>query len=160
MIDEVKQHYGALHVLVNNAGIAPKQRDDILVATEESFDDVVSINLKGTYFLMQSAANWMIEQSKDETFTGCIINISSMSAAVVSVTVGIFISKAGLSMALNCCKTGRFNIPVFGKAGYNTTDMTAGVKEKYDKLINESYVCKTMGGTGRCGKSCGIACER
>src|SRR5262249_28119666 len=76
IIDEVRKHYGVLHVLVNNAGIAPKVRNDILEATEESFDDVVSINLKGTYFLAQKAANWMIEQKKkDETFTGCIINI-------------------------------------------------------------------------------------
>src|SRR6478736_2366747 len=85
IIDDVKKHYGALHVLVNNAGIAPKVRNDILAATEESFDDVVSVNLKGTYFLTQGAANWMIEQKKfDETFTGCIINISSMSATVAS----------------------------------------------------------------------------
>ena len=63
-----------LHVLVNNAGIAPKERKDILDATEESFDDVISTNLKGTYFLTQEAANWMIEQKKnDNEFTGCII---------------------------------------------------------------------------------------
>src|SRR5262249_14126749 len=83
IIDEVRKHYGALHVLVNNAGIAPKVRNDILEATEESFDDVISVNLKGSYFLMQRAANWMIEQKKnDESFTGCIINVSSMSATV------------------------------------------------------------------------------
>src|SRR5687768_3332829 len=62
ILQQVKEHYGRLHVLVNNAGVAPKERNDILDATEESFDDVISINLKGTYFLMQKAANWMIEQ--------------------------------------------------------------------------------------------------
>ena len=142
IIDDVKKHYSALHVLVNNAGIAPKVRNDILEATEESFDDVLSVNLKGTYFLMQRAANWMIEQKKnDEAFTGCIINISSMSATVASVNRGEYcISKAGLSMAtqLFAVRLGEFNIPVFEvRPGIIRTDMTAGVKEKYDKLINE-----------------------
>ena len=63
---QVKDHFGKLHVLVNNAGIAPKERKDILEATEESFDDVLSVNLKGPYFLMQQAANWMIEQKKND----------------------------------------------------------------------------------------------
>jgi NAD(P)-dependent dehydrogenase (short-subunit alcohol dehydrogenase family) len=142
ILDEVRKHYGALHVLVNNAGIAPKDRNDILEATEESFDDVISVNLKGTYFLMQRAANWMIEQKKnDETFAGCIINISSMSATVASINRGEYsISKAGLSMAtqLFAVRLGEFNIQVFEvRPGIIRTDMTAGVKEKYDKLINE-----------------------
>lgn len=142
MIDDVRKHYNALHVLVNNAGIAPKVRNDILAATEESFDDVISVNLKGTYFLTQRAANWMIEQKKhDETFQGCIINISSMSATVASINRGEYcISKAGLSMAtqLFAVRLGEFNIPVFEvRPGIINTDMTAGVKEKYDKLISE-----------------------
>jgi NAD(P)-dependent dehydrogenase (short-subunit alcohol dehydrogenase family) len=142
VIDEVRKHYSALHVLVNNAGMAPKVRNDILEASEESFDDVISVNLKGTYFLTQRAANWMIEQTKnDETFTGCIVNISSMSATVASIIRGEYcISKAGLSMAtqLFAVRLGEFNIPVFEvRPGIIHTDMTAGVKEKYDKLINE-----------------------
>ena len=60
VLDEVNKHYGALHVLVNNAGIAPNVRNDILEATEESFDEVIGVNLKGTYFLTQRAAKWMI----------------------------------------------------------------------------------------------------
>jgi NAD(P)-dependent dehydrogenase (short-subunit alcohol dehydrogenase family) len=142
IIGDVRKHYGALHVLVNNAGIAPKLRNDILEATEESFDDVISVNLKGTYFLMQKAANWMIEQKKnDETFTGCIINISSISATVASTNRGEYcISKAGLSMTtqLFAVRLGEFNIPVFEvRPGIIRTDMTVGVMEKYDKLINE-----------------------
>src|ERR1043166_3295621 len=81
IIRQVQEHYGKLHVLINNAGVAPKERKDILDATEESFDDVISTNLKGPYFLTQKAANWMIRSEKnDQEFTGCIINISSMSA--------------------------------------------------------------------------------
>ena len=110
IIRQVKEHYGKLHVLVNNAGVAPKERKDILDATEESFDDVISTNLKGTYFLMQKAANWMIEQKKnDHEFIGCIINISSISATVASVNRGEYcISKAGISMATTivCGKAG------------------------------------------------------
>jgi len=142
ILQQVKEHYGRLHVLVNNAGVAPKERKDILDATEESFDDVISINLKGTYFLMQKAANWMIEQKKnDDEFKGCIINISSISATIASVNRGEYcISKAGLSMAtqLFAVRLGEFNIPVFEvRPGVIYTDMTAGVKEKYDKLIEE-----------------------
>jgi NAD(P)-dependent dehydrogenase (short-subunit alcohol dehydrogenase family) len=142
IIRQVKDHYGKLHILVNNAGVAPKERKDILDATEESFDDVISTNLKGTYFLMQKAANWMIEQKKnDNEFKACIINITSISATVVSINRGEYcISKAGLSMAtqLFAVRLGEFNIPVFEvRPGVIYTDMTAGVKEKYDKLIED-----------------------
>ncbi len=142
MISEVRKHYQKLDVLVNNAGMAPRQRNDILEATEESYDEVMNTNLKGSYFLMQKAANWMIEQKKnDAAFSGCIINISSMSATVASVNRGEYcLSKAGLSMAtqLFAVRLGAFNIPVFEvRPGIIRTDMTAGVKEKYDKMINE-----------------------
>jgi NAD(P)-dependent dehydrogenase (short-subunit alcohol dehydrogenase family) len=142
MLRQVDEHYGKLHVLVNNAGVAPKERKDILDTTEESFDEVISINLKGSYFLMQMAANRMIEQTKnDQEFKGCIINISSISATVASVNRGEYcISKAGISMAtqLFAVRLGEFNIPVFEvRPGVIRSDMTAGVKEKYDKLIEE-----------------------
>lgn len=140
LLQEVRDHYGALHVLVNNAGVAPKDRKDMLEATEESFDAVLGTNLKGTYFLTQAAANWMIEQKQaDDTFSGCIINISSISATVASVNRGEYcIAKAGLSMAtqLFAVRLGPFNIPVYEvRPGVIATDMTAGVKEKYDRLI-------------------------
>ena len=142
MIHSVKAHYGTLHVLVNNAGMAPRERRDILEATEESYDEVMTTNLKGCYFLTQQAANWMIAQKKnDEGFSGCIINITSMSATVASVNRGEYcLSKAGLSMAtqLFAVRLGEFNIPVYEvRPGIIRTDMTAGVKEKYDKLISE-----------------------
>ncbi len=140
IIDKIRSHFGVLNLLVNNAGIAPRQRNDILEATEESFEEVISINLKGPYFLTQQAANWMVSQKKkDISFKAAIINISSISATVVSVNRGEYcISKAGVAMAtqLFAARLGEFDIPVFEvRPGVIATDMTAGVKEKYDKLI-------------------------
>lgn len=114
----------------------------MLGTTEESFDEVISTNLKGNYFLTQDAANWMIEQKQiDTNFTGCIINVSSISATVASVNRGEYcISKAGISMAtqLFAVRLGEFDIPVYEvRPGVISTDMTAGVKEKYNKLIEE-----------------------
>src|ERR1700733_10733954 len=89
IMQQVKEHFGKLHVLVNNAGIGPRERRDILDMSEESFDQVLTINLKSAFFLAQQAANWMIEQKKaDNEFAGCIINISSISATVASVNRG------------------------------------------------------------------------
>ena len=146
------KHFGKLHVLVNNAGVAPKERKDVLEATEESFDHVLSINLKGAYFLMQRAANLMITQKKKEPDSpACIINISSISATVASVNRGEYcISKAGLSMAtqLFAVRLGEFDIPVFEvRPGIISTDMTSGVKEKYDKLIAEGLCVQKRWGT-------------
>ena len=140
IIQQVRDQFGRLNVLVNNAGIAPKERRDVLETTEESFDDVVSTNLKGNYFLTQQAANWMIEQkNSDVAFKGCIINVSSISATVASVNRGEYcISKAGLSMStqLFAVRLGEFDIPVYEvRPGIIKTDMTAGVTEKYDNLI-------------------------
>ena len=140
IIQKTKNHFGRLNVLVNNAGIAPKERRDVLETSEESFDEVLSINIRGNFFLTQQVANWMIEQKKtDQEFSGCIINISSISATVASVNRGEYcISKAGLSMAtqLFAVRLGEFDIPVYEvRPGIISTDMTAGVKAKYDKLI-------------------------
>lgn len=148
ILQKIKDHFGRLHVLVNNAGIAPRERRDILEATEESFDEVLSTNLKGNYFLTQKAANWMIAQKKsDANFQGCIINVSSISSTVASVNRGEYcISKAGISMAtqLFAVRLGEFNIPVYEvRPGIISTDMTSGVKEKYDKMI-EGGLCVTQ----------------
>ena len=91
IISQVRTGYGRLNVLVNNAGVAPRERKDILEASEESFDRVISTNLKGPYFLTQLAANWMIEQKKaDMGFPACIINISSVSSTVASLLIKVF----------------------------------------------------------------------
>lgn len=140
VLDEIEERFGRLNVLVNNAGVAPKVRADILEATEESYDWVMGINLKGPYFLTQAVANWMIAQRRAAPdFTGCIVNISSTSASVASVSRGEYcLSKAGVSMAtmLWAARLGEFDIPVYEvRPGLIKTDMTATVQEKYDRLI-------------------------
>jgi 3-oxoacyl-[acyl-carrier protein] reductase len=135
-----RDRFGRLHVLVNNAGVAPAERRDLLEATEESFDRVLAVNLRGPYFLTQAAARWMIEQKLGAgAFSGCIINISSISATVASVNRGEYcVAKAGVAMAtqLWAARLGEHGIPVYEvRPGIIRTDMTAGVVEKYDRLI-------------------------
>ena len=151
LIEAVKNRFGRLHVLVNNAGIAPRQRADILEATPESFQEVLRTNLEGPYFLTQACANWMIEQQRSEAaFRGCIINVSSISATVASVSRGEYcVSKAGVSMATQLWATrlGEFDIPVYEvRPGVVRTDMTAGVKAKYDKLLSEGLAIQPRWG--------------
>ena len=140
IVNQTLEYFGNLHVLVNNAGIAPPERKDILEATEAIFDLVIHTNLKGPYFLTQLVANHMIRLKKENT-TGfyCIINVSSVSATVASVNRGEYcISKAGIAMAtrLWAARLGEFDIPVYEiQPGVIRTDMTAGVQEKYDKLF-------------------------
>ncbi|MDD4191663.1 MAG: 3-ketoacyl-ACP reductase [Mangrovibacterium sp.] len=140
MVDAILDKFGKINVLVNNAGIAPKERKDILEATEESFEYLMHVNLQGPYFLTQLAANRMIEKKRqmpEEFF--CIINVSSVSATVASVNRGEYcISKAGIAMAtkLWASRLGEFDIPVYEiQPGVIQTDMTAGVQEKYDRLF-------------------------
>lgn len=151
MFDKIKSHFGKLNVLVNNAGVAPKERNDILTTSEESFDYVLSTNLKGTYFLTQAAANWMIEQkSVDDFFSASIITISSVSATVASVNRGEYcLSKAGLGMMtqLFAARLGEYNIPVYEvRPGIIKTDMTEAVTAKYDKLISEGLMVQNRWG--------------
>lgn len=147
MIGAVKAHFGRLHWLVNNAGVAPKERLDILETTEESYNRVLNTNLRGAFFLSQLVARWLIAQKeKDAAFSGGMINVSSISATVVSVNRGEYcLAKAGLSMAtqLFAARLGEHDLPVYEvRPGVTRTDMTAGVTEKYDKLIAEG-LCVT-----------------
>ena len=142
MIVAIKERFGRLDTLVNNAGVAPLSRDDILEASEESFERLIRINLQGPYFLTQAVANWMIEQKKaDDAFQGTITFISSISAEVVSVNRGEYcISKAGVAMSakLWAVRLAEFGIMVFEvRPGIIATDMTAAVKEKYDAFFAE-----------------------
>lgn len=148
----VKEHFNQLNILVNNAGIAPRERRDVLETSEESYDDVMNTNLKGNYFLTQAAANWMIEQKgNDAAFSSCIINISSISATVASVNRGEYcVSKAGIGMItqLFAARLGEFDIPVYEiRPGIIATDMTAGMKEKYDNLIAQGLCIQKRWGT-------------
>jgi len=148
---QVRQEFGALHLLVNNAGIAPPVRDDILVATEQSFDKVFEVNLKGPYFLTQAVARWMIEQRQAEAaFDGAIINISSISAELASTNRGDYcMARAGTSMAtkLWAVRLAEFGIRVYEiRPGVIATDMTAPVKEKYDRLIAEGLTLERRWG--------------
>jgi NAD(P)-dependent dehydrogenase (short-subunit alcohol dehydrogenase family) len=151
MFDKILSHFGAVNVLVNNAGIAPRERADILHAKEEIWDEVMEINLKGPYFLTQLFASYFVEMKmKNPLFEASIINISSISAFVASVNRGEYcISKAGIAMATKLWATrlGEYDIPVYEiQPGIIKTDMTAGVVEKYDKLFQEGITLQRRWG--------------
>ena len=151
MLDKILSHFGAVNVLVNNAGIAPRERADILHAKEEIWDEVMDINLKGPYFLTQLFASYFVEMKmKNPLFEASIINISSISAFVASVNRGEYcISKAGIAMATKLWATrlGEYDIPVYEiQPGIIKTDMTAGVVEKYDKLFQEGITLQRRWG--------------
>jgi NAD(P)-dependent dehydrogenase (short-subunit alcohol dehydrogenase family) len=137
LVAETITALGPIELLVNNAGVAPQQRADILEATEESFDRLININLKGPYFLTQLVAHRMIDQK----IAGKIVTISSVSAYAASTNRGDYcISKAGLSMMtqLFAARLAEHNIHVYEiRPGIIATDMTGPVKTKYDKLIFE-----------------------
>lgn len=138
-VNSVKDRYGRIDLLVNNAGVAPKVRLDILETTEESFDHVVGINLKGTMFLTQLVARQMIEQDEMNGKKGTIINISSFSSTVSSPNRAEYcVSKAGISMLtkLFADRLAPENIFVYEiQPGIIRTDMTSKVTEKYDRLL-------------------------
>ena len=151
LIEFVRSRFNRLDLLVNNAGVAPVVRCDLLESSEESFDRLMNINVKGAFFLTQLAAKWMIEQiesrsgsaSPDSAAAGFakpkIIIISSISAYTASTNRGDYcVAKAALSMLtpLFAARLSRNGINVYEiRPGIIATEMTGSVKEKYDKLI-------------------------
>lgn len=145
MVDELESKAGRIDLLVNNAGMAPAVRADILEASEASFDEIIATNLKGPYFLTQAIANWMIALGGQiDDYRPKIVFITSVSAQLASINRGDYcLSKAALSMAVKlfALRLGEADIGVYElRPGITATDMTAGVKEKYDKLIGEGLV--------------------
>ena len=141
LVEFVKERFGRIDVLVNNAGVAPEVREDMLQSSEQSFDRLIAVNLKGPYFLTQQVAQWMVaERQHLPSIAPMIINICSVSAYTTSTNRADYcISKAGLSMMtqLYADRLAEFGIPVFEiRPGIVETDMTSTVKEKYDQLIN------------------------
>lgn len=145
LIDFTRGAFGRLDLLVNNAGVAPSVRADLLEAGEESFDRLIAINVKGPYFLTQLAARWMIEQVGNSTeaegrsIRPKIVTISSISAYTASTNRGDYcVAKAALSMVtpLFAARLAAHGINVYEiRPGVIATDMTGPVKEKYDRLI-------------------------
>jgi NAD(P)-dependent dehydrogenase (short-subunit alcohol dehydrogenase family) len=151
IVDQAIAQLGRINVLINNAGVAPKVRKDVLELDEEGFDYVMDINLKGTFFLSQMIARHMLVQKKgDKSFQGCIVSITSVSAEVASINRGEYcMAKAGLGMMTKLLATrlGEVDIPVYEvRPGIIETDMTAGVKEKYNKLIDEGLTIEKRWG--------------
>ncbi len=151
MVQEATAIHGMIHALVNNAGVAPSARLDVLETTEESYDRVMQINLKGPFFLSQEIANKMVSwkaENPDDLYA--IVNIGSISATIASISRAEYcISKAGMAMMteLFAIRLGESNIPVYEiRPGIIETDMTSGVKAKYDKLIEDGLTVQRRWG--------------
>jgi NAD(P)-dependent dehydrogenase (short-subunit alcohol dehydrogenase family) len=145
LVQETLDAYGRIDMLVNNAGVAPTVRADLLEASEESFDRLIDINLKGPYFLTQIVARRMIEQIRRGDVCGFgpprIVTVTSVSAYTASVNRGDYcVAKAGLAMmtALYAARLAEYGVNVYEiRPGVIATDMTEGVKEKYDRMIEQ-----------------------
>jgi NAD(P)-dependent dehydrogenase (short-subunit alcohol dehydrogenase family) len=152
LVDRARHEFTYLNLLVNNAGVAPNQRADIMDATEASWDRLMSINLQGPFFLTQNAAHLMAAQKKIHTdLPASIIFVTSVSAFVPSVNRGDYcVSKAGLSMAarLWSVRLAEYGVPVYEiQPGLIKTDMTAAVTDKYDAMIQGGALLQPRWGT-------------
>ena len=143
LIEEIKQKFNRIDILVNNAGVAPKIRCDLLETTEESYDHVMNINLRGPFFLTQTVANWMIKirNGQKENYKPYIINISSINRYTSSTNRAEYcLSKAGVNMMtkLFADRLADHGIFVYEiSPGIINTPMTEKVHQKYENLINE-----------------------
>lgn len=149
MLAAVEARFGVPDVLVNNAGVAPEVRADVLEMTPESFGRVMRVNLEGPFFLTQAVARRMIAGGDAERFR-CIVNTGSVSADYASVTRGEYcMSKAGVAMAtkLWAWRLAEYGISVYEvRPGVVHSDMTACVTAKYDKMIAEGLTLQNRWG--------------
>jgi len=142
ILEGVKDKFGALNFLVNNAGVAPRVRADVLEVAEEDFDHLIDINLRGTFFLTQAIANWMLELKKaGDSSDFSIVTITSVSAKLASTNRAAYcMAKSGLSMMnqVFAVRLAEVGIPVFEiQPGVIETDMTEKVKEIYHDRIQK-----------------------
>ncbi len=153
LLEQTLSHFGRIDALVNNAGMAPRARADIVDATEESFEEIIRTNLRGPYFLTQSVArHWLGKSAPAAHAWGRkVVFITSISSDTASISRGDYcISKAGLSMAaqLWAARLAPDGIQVTEvRPGIMATDMTAGVKDKYEALIANGLVPQMRWGT-------------
>jgi NAD(P)-dependent dehydrogenase (short-subunit alcohol dehydrogenase family) len=152
IVSKTVHHFKKIDVLINNAGVAPKVRKDILELDNENFDRLMNINLRGTFFLTQRVATHMLdEKGRSKEYRPCIVTVTSMSAEVASVNRAEYcMSKAALGMMtkLFAIRLADAEIPVYEvRPGIIQTDMTAGVKEKYDNLIQGGLTLEKRWGT-------------
>jgi NAD(P)-dependent dehydrogenase (short-subunit alcohol dehydrogenase family) len=147
LVEHLQTKHGRLDLLVNNAGIAPRERRDILEASEASFDELIATNLIGPHFLTQQIARWMVEQGR-----GRIVFITSISSYTASINRAEYcISKAGLSMsvALYAQRLAAENVQVFEiRPGIVRTDMIAAVEQAYEEKIASGLVPQRRMGEG------------
>lgn len=151
VVAAAEARFGRIDVLVNNAGVAPEERRDLLEATEESFERLIRTNLQGPYFLTQLVARHMIGcKLSDPGFRACVITVSSISSRYASVNRGEYcVAKAGLSMLtkLFAARLGEYDIPVYEiQPGVIATDMTACVKERYDAMFAQGVALQRRWG--------------
>jgi 3-oxoacyl-[acyl-carrier protein] reductase len=152
LVESVVKRFGRVNVLVNNAGRAPRERADLLAASEDSFEEVLRTNLQGPHFLTQHVARLLVDaRASDPSAPAAIVFITSVSAAMVSVNRGEYcVSKAGLAMvaSLFAVRLAAHGIPVYDvRPGIIATDMTSRVKDVYDQRIADGLVPDGRWGT-------------
>jgi 3-oxoacyl-[acyl-carrier protein] reductase len=152
LVETAVKRFGRLNLLVNNAGRAPRERADLLAATEESFEEVLRTNLQGPHFLTQHVARLLVDaRAADPSAPAAIVFITSVSAAMVSINRGEYcVSKAGLAMvaSLFAVRLAAHGIPVYEvRPGIVATDMTLRVKDVYDQRIADGLVPDRRWGT-------------
>ncbi|GAB3165954.1 3-ketoacyl-ACP reductase [Telluribacter humicola] len=152
IIETAYSAFGQLNVLINNAGIAPRQRLDLLETTPESYQEVMQTNLEGPFFFTQAIAKRMAEaRQADTSFQATIVFVTSISATVASINRGEYcISKAGLAMtaSLFAVRMAEYGIPVYEvRPGIIATDMTSKVQDKYNQLFENGLALQPRWGT-------------